>query len=148
MKIYSDLTKKFYESVEDCEKAEKEFEEEKEKLALEKSTKDKEVSKRKKELSDKIEAAEKAVDEAYKRYYKVKEETDNDLAECLKKCKERLTESKTELIQCEEEKTNAIREFNQEFGTFQKRYTGDKAITEFNRWVNAFDRLFDFPLIF
>ena len=148
MKVYSELTKKFYETVEDCEKAEKEFEEEKEKLALEKATKDREISKRKKELSDKIEAAEKSADEAYKRYCKVKEETDNDLAECLKKCKERLSESKRELIKCEEDKTNAIREFNQEFGTFQKRYTGDKAITEFNRWVNTFDRLFDVPFRF
>ena len=146
MKVYSEETKKFYETVEECEKAEAEYKAEKEKLALEKADKDKEVSKRKKELSDIVDDAETALNVAYKDYEDVYKKAQEELQTALDVYKSKIFDATENIKKKEEERNKAIRNFNREFGTFKKIYTGEQADREFDRIVNMFDNLFRFPL--
>lgn len=148
MKIYSEETKKFYDSVEECEKAEADFRAEKEKLALEKETKEKEVSRRKKELSDIVDATETALNDAYKNYEDVKKEAEEELTKAYENYKEKIAEAAKIVKDNELERNKAIREFNKEFGTFKKVYTGEKADREFDRIAKMFDNLFTVPFLF
>lgn len=68
MKIYSEITKKFYDDIEACEKAEKDFKTEEEKRIA----KQNQLSEEKKARANEVNEAYKAVREAQKHYDKLK----------------------------------------------------------------------------
>lgn len=74
MKFYSEITKDFYDSEKECTKAEKEFTDKQEKEKLAKEAKKAERKKRATEVED----AYKAMKEAEKTYYKLRNEFIND----------------------------------------------------------------------
>ena len=87
MKIYSEVLNKFYESVDECEEAEKKFEEEQEAKKAEKKKKDEERAARAKEVEDAfkaLKAAQKHYDDVLTQFlkdYKVYHYSGNSLSD-------------------------------------------------------------------
>lgn len=138
MKYYSDLTGKTYPTEKECLAAEADY-----KKAQEiQENKTKETSKRKKELSQLIELADNKVTEANKLYEIAKEKARKILEESNKQVKDILDKAEEEVKNAEEEKLDAIRNFNKEFGSYSMTYTGTKAIEEYNKAVDKFNKIF------
>ena len=144
---------KEYASVEDCVKADEAFDkkvqEQEKKEAAEKKAKEDaialkkaEISKRKKELSLKIESAQELVDEARKAYDTASEQAQELVAEARKKASQLLCEADEKLKEATQIKVAAIREFNNEFGTYTTVLTGDAAWNEYKRISNSMDDTF------
>ena len=148
MRIYSDKTNQFYETVKACEQAEaiydKKVADEKakyeadkkaleEKVAAEKAL----VSKRKKELSDAIELADEEYVAACKVYDVAKKQADDIMKEAREKANEILSVAAKDVEVASQKRLNAIAEFNKSFGVYRTTLTGARAADEFNRIFNA-----------
>lgn len=134
---------KNYETVEDCVKADKAFDEAeaaKERALAEKKNA---ISLRKKEQADLIQKAEDAVNTASAELEKVKEEARKIVEEAQEKAKALIKDASTKYREASEARYNAIRDFNKEFGTYTTTYTGQKALEEHNRAVRHFNDVFD-----
>lgn len=135
MKYLSELTNKTYDSVEDCEKAEKEFNDAKEKekeLAIS-------VSKEKKELAKAVEETETALNAEYENYSEAKKQAEEILKKANDEATELLTKAREKVRQAEQAKYQAISNFNKKFGVYTKSYRGDDARRELERsigWIN------------
>ena len=164
MKYYSEKLNKLFDNKQDLFIAEKDYET---KLAKEKAEfKEKEaklkaqveedaktISKRKKELSDKIEEASRNLDEVYK-FYEAEKSKAKDILTNVEKQIKRLREdandeinrlmefAEAEVKKASEQKTIAISNFNKELGTYKTVITGDKAIEEYNKMVRNMDNTF------
>ena len=128
MQYYSDELKKLFKSEKDLKDAEKAAKD----LAINKEPEGK------KTLARKVEEADVAVDEAYRKY----EETMKEAAEIVRKANEEATRIRKaaaqEVRKAEAGKNDAIRAFNEKFGPYTKVYNGDKALKEYHK---AVDRL-------
>lgn len=135
MKFKNQYTGKEYDDIKECEDSEKAYlEEQKNRKAKEEESK-LITSKRKKELADKIELAEKAKDEALKKYDTAKLKAKEIITKAQKEADEVLREALKEVSNASEDKMNALSLFTKEFGPYNVSYTGNKATEEFNRWL-------------
>ena len=142
MKIVSDykeLEGKLFDTVADCEVAEKEVDKQRKALA----EKQKDVSKLKKTLAGKVDAAETKLQEAYTNYDKAKEQVRKILEESNKQMLNVLEPARQAVREAEEARTNAIIEYNKQCGPYQKIYTGDRAKEEYNRMSQQLDSIFN-----
>lgn len=140
----SEKTGKTYTSEEECIKAEKEFD----KVKQAELVKAKEISKRKKELSDKINEANEKVDIAYKDYHSTQEKANAMIEAAKKSAEELLLAAARELEKATEERMNQIIEFNKEFGPYTTSYVGDKARAEYEKVVNEMRKIFNWKFWF
>jgi hypothetical protein len=122
MKFYSEKLNKLFDTEAALKDAEK---------ILEKECKKHELGKR--ALSQKIEEAEVALEEAYVNYDKVREEAARILDESNKQVIELLNTAKGKITEAEKARTDAIVAFNQQYGTYRANYTGERAKRESNR---------------
>ena len=135
MKYFSDLTNKTYDSEAECVEAEKIFKEEE----LKKVEKLNATSKRKKELSKLIEAADLEADKEYQNYQQAKEEASKVIAEAEAKADKMIREAAKRVSDARKKKYQAISNFNKEFGTYVVQYDDDKALKDLkqaNDWLN------------
>lgn len=135
MKFYSEKLKKLFETEAEVIEAEKIFDN---KLA------EKENSK--KALSQRIEEAEKNLDKAYQDYDAAKERAAKILDESNKQVMEILNEAKLKVAEAERARTDAIVNFNQNFGVYRANYSGERAIRESDRVHKLVEDLFNMPL--
>lgn len=131
MKYYSETLKKLFDTPEQLQEAENEVI-----LANQKT----ELTK--KEMATAIERAEIKLDEAYKNYEAVREEAANILDTSNKQVEKMLKEAKQVITSAEQERANAIVEFNKQFGTYKVNYTGDRAKRESQRVNKMVEDLF------
>ena len=127
MKYFSEITKKYYDSEKEALSAEEVAIKEKEEAEAKRAAEEKALTTRKKELADKVDIAESALDEAYNHYREVQRE-----------CSLKLQEAGEVVKKAEAEKVNAIKEFNKQFGVYRTCYTGEKAQKEFDRLFDSF----------
>lgn len=135
MKYFSELTNKTYNSEAECIEAEKAFKEEE----LKKAEKLNATSKRKKELSKLIEAADLEADKEYQNYHQVKEDASKIIAEAETKADKMIREAAKRVSDARKKKYQAISDFNKEFGTYVVQYDDDKALKDLkqaNDWLN------------
>jgi formiminotetrahydrofolate cyclodeaminase len=135
---YKELSGQVFNSIDECAAAEHEIDAAK-LLEKEKATKQ---SARKKELATAIEVAEKAVKEAYDARIKTKEEVQKVLEESNKKMMAMLDDANVKVRDAEKARRDAILAYNNEFGTYQAVYTGERAQREFDRLAKQFDSTF------
>ena len=128
MKYYSETLKRLFDTPEELAEHENAYARDKAKDELSKKV-----------LSQKIEAADKLVDSAYKEY----EDAKSRAAEILEKSNQQvadiLNEARAKISKAEKERTNAIVAFNQKYGTYRVNYTGERAKNEserINRMIN------------
>lgn len=128
MKYYSETLKRLFDTPEELAEHESAYARDKAKDELSKKV-----------LSQKIEAADKLVDSAYKEY----EDAKSRAAEILEKSNQQvadiLNEARAKISKAEKERTNAIVAFNQKYGTYRVNYTGERAKNEserINRMIN------------
>ena len=152
MKIYSEVTKKLYDDVKECQKAEeayakKQLEDEEKQKALEaKMAEEKAViSKKRKELSDKIEKADEEYVTACNMYDVARKQADDIILEARKKANEILNVAAKEVEKASERKMEAVSEFNEEFGPYRTVVTGNKAVELHNKILSNFRRMFKDP---
>ena len=134
---------KTYETVEECVKAEKAFdeaEEAKEKALAEKKNA---VSTRKKEKAAAIQKAEDALNLASTELDKTREDAKKLVEEAQEKARAMIKEASAKYRVASEARYKAISDFNKEFGTYTTTYTGQKALEEYNRAVRHFNDFFD-----
>jgi len=133
MKIYSELLDKLFDTMDECINAEKTYQKEQEEKEKEKAVKAQAVSKRKKELADRVEQAEEEVRKAYAEYDCLKDEAKKILDESNNKIIELLSPAVDKIKAAQRERYNAIVEFNNNFGVYSRQYTGERAFEEFKR---------------
>lgn len=141
MKILSDykeLAGQVFDSIEACAAAEREIDQAKNAAKV----KDAEITARKKQLVKDIEIADKRVKEAYDARIKTKEEVQKILEESNKKMMTMLDDANVKVREAEKARRDAILAYNNEFGTYQAVYTGDRAQKEFDRLTKQFDSTF------
>lgn len=150
----SELLGKTFNSEEECLKAEKAYTEKTRKEEEAKKLAAKEVSAQKKSLADKIAKADEELTKAMEGYelskedvediYKeAKEEIDAIIAEAKDEANEILSAAKDKVRAAQHAKFNAVKEFNEKFGTYEVKYTGEKAANEFNRINKYVSNLMD-----
>ena len=137
MKFYSEQLNKLFDSEKELKAAEKSFE-------------DKNLQKEntKKELSTKIESAEAALDAAHKNYEAVREEAAKLMDDSNKQIIKMMNEAKAQITAAEKARTDAIVEFNRQFGTYRANYTGERAKRESDRINKIVNDLFSWPFYF
>lgn len=141
MKILSDykeLAGQVFNSIEACAEAEREIDKAKH-LEHEKNSA---IATRKKQLVKDIEIADKRVKDAYDARIKTKEEVKKILEESNKKMMTMLDDANVEVREAEKARRDAILAYNNEFGTYQAVYTGERAQKEFDRLTKQFDSTF------
>ena len=132
MKYYSDKTKKFYETADECMTEEKVFD----------SCK-KQNSVLKKKLADDVAQAESKLNEAYDNYSAARDEASSIVREAEKKAKLIVDAARDNVVKAQKEKETALRNFNDKFGTYTVTYTGEDAMREFRRATDILDTLFN-----
>lgn len=142
MKVYSEQTKEFYDTIEACEEAEKKYQEEKQALEEKKAEEAALVSKEKKELSKAIEDADKELTLANELYEKARDKAAEILDKSNKEASKILDDAGVAVKKAEEKRLAAIIAFNKKFGKYTKTITGEKAAEEFNKSVKRVDDLF------
>ena len=143
MKYFSEITNKTYDTEDACKKAELEFktvkDKEENKLVADKSS----VSKRKKELSDLIQNADKRVDDSYKELEDAKVKANAILKEARKKADDIIKEASDKVEKETSAKRDLITQFNKEFGSYTVTYTGDRAEEEYKRMMRRMREFVD-----
>lgn len=132
MKYYSENLKKFYDSEQELLDAEKKANEQKEIAELSR-----------KEMAKKVELANSRIDLAYSNYEEAKKQVAEIVEEAKNKIKELIEPAKKEIRDAQNERLEAIREFNSKYGVYTETYSGDKAIEQYNRVINHFDSIFE-----
>ena len=135
MKYYSELTKKAYDTEEDCINAEKMFAEEEARKKEEASN----LSKEKKELAKVIETADNELDEAYHSYNEAREKANKIISDAEEEASKVLEEARAKVKAAQRKRYEAIADFNKRFGVYTAHYDGDKALKELRRsteWIN------------
>ena len=137
MKFYSETLNKLFDSEKELKAAEKAFE-------------DKNIQKEntKKEMSQRIEAAEIALDAAHRNYEAVREEAARLMDESNKQILKMINDAKAEITEAEKKRTDAIVAFNKQFGTYRANYTGERAQRESDRINKIVNDIFSWPFTF
>lgn len=154
MKITSDLKELegiSFKTVDECIAAEHELalQKEKARIEAEKATREAEVSKanlvskRKKELSEIIKAADQELSNAHANLDKANEEVEKLKEEYKEKIKAILVPANKAVRQAEENKFNALMNFNREFGPYEIKCTGEDALAQYQRMVKDMRRIFN-----
>lgn len=142
MKFYSEKLDKLFDDVEILNTEEKAYDAQKAEEEATKKLEEKKVSDKKKKLAAAIEEADKNLDKAYEDYEEAKKKCQIILEESNERMTAILDEAKENLAIAQEEKTNALMEFNKEFGAFKVSYTGERADKEWERISRIFPSLF------
>lgn len=142
MKYYSENLNILFDSQEELEKAEKEATERKEKEAAEKA----QVSKEKKACSDIVKAADAKVEDAREKFLAARKEAREILDEADKKAREVIRAASKELSAAQEERYDALKNFNDKYGPYTMSFTGEKAYTEWKKAVEMFNNFFNHML--
>ena len=130
MRFYSDELKKFFDTQEQCLAAEETARVEAE---------EKKVTKAK--LAKAIDDADKALDEAYEGLKLAKEQVEELQKEYDSKVDEIMNPAHDRIKECTKARADAIKEFNDKFGVYTTTYTGNKALQEFAKMEDAFNKL-------
>lgn len=150
MKYYSELLDKLFDDDEQLIKEENRYyelthpdvdTETSVSMSAEETSDKKLISKEKKELSQKIEEADTALDLAYENYEKAKAKVVELKKETDQKCQDIIKEAKKQLRAAQDSKYARVASFNDKFGPYSVSYTGDKALKEMNRHLSWFDDL-------
>ena len=144
---------KEYKTIDEALKADEAFEEARLKAEAEEKEKKNAVSRRKKELSDAIQDASSKVTEAEDAYKEAKEKASAIVKAANDKATELLKAVIKDVDKARESRMNAIKAFNDEFGAYEVRYTGNKAVEEYNKFVRDMNKAFnnfwqDFTFLF
>ena len=139
MKYYSEVLEKFFDSSdallnEEAKHLEKIAKEE-EVLAKKRSAE----SNRKKELANAIDKCEEELDIAYKNLNTVKKECRELVKIYEDQMNEMLTPAEEAVKKAQENRLEAIRAFNKEFGVFKTTYTDERAQREMQRTAELFN---------
>ena len=141
---------KQYNTVDECIKADEEFDKQQKQKELIETEKKNALSKKKKEMADTIQKAEDKVSAALTAYDKAKEEASKLITEAKEKAKTILKEAEASYSSAVDERYDAIRKFNEEFGAYTTTYTGKRAQEEYDRAMRKVSRWFDnffFPFV-
>ena len=151
VKVYSDVLNEFFDTIEEAKQAEYEEEalKEKEDIAVkEQSNEKKALAKVIEDCEENVLKAEAEFDVAKTKveelYADAKKRADEILKETRAKTYDILSEAKKNVQKANEEKYNAVCEFNKKFGAYTKQYTGKKAADELLRHLKFFSDIFDF----
>lgn len=139
MKIVSDykeLEGKTFNSIRECAEAEAAID--KQRAESNKAA----VSKKKKELADAVDVADKQVEKAYEQYNTVRVEVQKILEESNAKMQKMLNDAAQVVREAEQAKRDAIIKYTEQFGPYQKVYTGNRALQEFQRIEDQFNSTF------
>lgn len=98
----------------------------------------------KKQLADEVERAEKELTAACEKYEEAKTESKNIMEEAKKKCFDLINPCKKEILECQNEYFNALKNFNESFGVYRK-YINDVEEVPKNMFSSLLD---DFWSIF
>lgn len=150
VKFYSDLLNTYFDTQEDAEQAEKDFNEnpkaEDETPVEAPKNEKKALAKKISELDDKVAQAQAEYDNTKKTvtelYEEKVEEANKILDEARADALKILKEAKAKVNDAITERYSAICEFNDKFGPYTQQYSGKKATEEFTRWMNAFNDIF------
>lgn len=124
--------KKFYDSEADLLKAEDE------------AKKQKDIAENsRKEMARKIDEANDRIDRAYQSYDAAKKQVNDIINEAKKQVKDILDPAKKEISDAENERMEAIKEFNEKYGVYTETFSGDKAVEQYNRVLNQFNSAFE-----
>ena len=63
--------------------------------------------------------------------------------EAKKQVKDILDPAKKEISDAENERMEAIKEFNEKYGVYTETFSGDKAVEQYNRVLNQFNSTFE-----
>lgn len=138
MRYYSDILKKAFNSEKECLEAEKAHN----LKANEESKKQTQLSIKKKELAKAIELADEKVTKANKEFEIAKAEAKKVAVEADKKIDEIFTNAENKIKEAEEEKFKLLQKWTEEFGTYNKTYTGKKALEEYEKVIARFNNIF------
>ena len=130
MKIISDykeLEGKSFATIRECAEAEAQVD------AVRAKNAEKASSKQRKECADAIDLADKKVKDAYDNYEKVKKEVQKILEDSNEKMTQMINSATSAIKAAEKERRDAILNYTNKFGTYQKVYTGNRAIEECQR---------------
>lgn len=129
MRYYSDELKRFFDTEEQCL-----AEEEKARIAVE----EKKITKAK--LAKAIEDADNALDEAYEELKNAKEKVVELQKEYDEKVDTIMNPAYDKVKECTKARSEAIKEFNDNFGVYTTTYSGDKALNEFTKISNSMNQ--------
>lgn len=133
MKIISDykeLAGKTFTTIKECAEEEARID------ALRAETAKKDLSNQKKQCANAIDLADQKVRAAYDNYEKVKVEVAKILEESNAKMTQLINDATALIREAENERRDAILNYTSKFGTYQKVYTGNRAIEECQRMQN------------
>lgn len=133
--VFSEKLNKYFDSEEACVDAE--------------NAEEARVAKRansKKEAAKLVEEASLKVSEAYQDYATVKQQANDMYKETREKVSKMLLEAQTKLRKAQNERCDAIRSFNKEYGTYTVSYSGDKAYNEYSKFNQQLEDIFNFFL--
>ena len=150
MRYFSDKLNKFFETEEECIKAEKETDnivEDKDTCKCKSksnsiTTNDLSQKSVKKQLLSNIDSCGDAVDKAYSDYEIAKDKAAKILEESNKQVEDILNLAKDNIKKAQESWYKAIDEFNAKFGPYISYYTGERAAKEFVRLNHLFNDIF------
>ena len=137
MLYYSKITKKFYDTADECEKAELDATKLKEKKEMQTKI-DKNM------ITEKIKSLDEDLEKAYDNYRAAKDEATKILEESNEKVKTILQNAQKEVKAAQTAKYNAIKEYNDKYGVYQVSYSGNDALREFKRMFNFGNSIFDY----
>lgn len=132
MKYYSEILKKMYDSEKDLLEAEKKSADLKEK-----------VEATKKALAKKVQDADARLDVARDAYKEAEEEAAKILEEAISKIKDIIEPAKEEIKDAKYARAEAIREFNSKYGAYTTTYNGEKALKEYESFVDQINNTFE-----
>lgn len=143
MLYYSKLTKKFYDSEQECSQAEKEYEDSKRAAEQSKKEFNSKVNLEKEELSNKIKATEKSLSDAYNNYLTVREQAAKLLNKAYDDYNSMLAQAAEKIKNTQLDKYNAVKKYNEKYGSYIIHYKDEDALNELKRFFNFPDSLFD-----
>ena len=142
MKIIG-LDGKEYQTVEQCEAADTEFEAarkaEEESAQKEVENEKALASKQKKDLAEKIDNAQQSYNETLDYYLRVKQEAEDTVKKARAEANKIIREAAKEVEKASSARMEAIAEFNRMYGPYRTSLTGDAAKREFDRIMDMFD---------
>lgn len=141
MKYFSEKLNKVFDTEQELVAKESEYEASVREQKRLREEKEKAISKDKKELSQKIEDADKALEAAYEQYKVAKEECKNIVEEQRAEISEITDKAEKLVSDAYKAKVNALSEFTKKYGAYTKKLSGEDASKAFDS-ENLFCRLF------
>ena len=117
MKYYSELLNKLFETEDALNQAENKH-----------KAKEESVAEQKRTLACAIEKAEENLKAAYDAYNAVRKDAIKIVDDAQKIADSLMDEAKLNVLKAQEERTDALLEFNERFGPYKTTYTGDDAV--------------------